>query len=56
MSTTPQPIENRWRIAAFILPRPEHMPVEVELHNGKIEQRKKSEVDWRDVRRWRTTK
>jgi hypothetical protein len=54
VTTQPQP-ENRWRIAAFILPRPEHMPVEVELHNGKIEQRKKSEGDWLDVRRWRST-
>ena len=51
---TPDTQEPCWRDAAFIMPQACHLPVEVELQDGRREKRTKLEGDWRPVRRWRT--
>lgn len=45
-----------WQSADFQLPGASHMPVEVELTDGKREKRKTVEGDWREVKRWRKLK
>ena len=44
---------NQWNKADWILPHSAHLPVEVELADGKTEVRETVTGDWRPVVQWR---
>jgi len=44
---------NQWNKADWILPHSAHLPVEVELDDGKTEVRETVTGDWRQVVQWR---
>ena len=44
---------NQWNKADWILPHSAHLPVEVELEDGKTEVRETVTGDWRQVVKWR---
>ena len=44
---------NQWNKADWFLPHSAHLPVEVELQDGKTEVMETVTSDWRQVVRWR---
>lgn len=51
--TTP-PKDRPWKDANFYLPQAAHLPVEVQLANGRQEIRRTLEGNWHEVTKWRS--